>query len=237
MLFTKSISDQFWRSYRKKSIFVIFHFLKYLPKCCYMYIFLFVKQNQAEVWPRFWSICIWTEVTLAGEYDNFATCEFGLDSGHEVAPRVLFVAKYWHCVMMKLKFERKGCWLSQSTQLNFSKTGSVVPFAMFILFITKIIITKMKRPLDSIETQRGFMWSGAKGLWTVDKLWKLLRWHHNNHLQSIEHSRPYFFCAGYASTIINKCNVQIVQHSAKERLLASQSALWLSLVISAFPSP
>ena len=48
--------------------------------------------------------------------------------------------------------------------------GSVVPLAMFILFITKIIITKMKRPLDSIETQRGFMWSGAKGLGTVDKL-------------------------------------------------------------------
>ena len=31
MLFTKSISAQFWRSYRKKSIFFIFHFLKFLP--------------------------------------------------------------------------------------------------------------------------------------------------------------------------------------------------------------
>ena len=32
MLFTKSISDQFWRSYRKKMIFFfIFHFLKFLP--------------------------------------------------------------------------------------------------------------------------------------------------------------------------------------------------------------
>ena len=31
MLFTKSISDQFWRSYGKKSIFFIFHFLKFLP--------------------------------------------------------------------------------------------------------------------------------------------------------------------------------------------------------------
>ena len=31
MSFSKSISDQFWRSYCKKSIFVIFHFLKFLP--------------------------------------------------------------------------------------------------------------------------------------------------------------------------------------------------------------
>ena len=31
MLFTKSISNPFWRSYRKKSIFFIFHFLKFLP--------------------------------------------------------------------------------------------------------------------------------------------------------------------------------------------------------------
>ena len=33
MLFTKSICDQFWRSYCKKSIFVIFHYLKFLLKC------------------------------------------------------------------------------------------------------------------------------------------------------------------------------------------------------------
>ena len=31
MLFTKSICDKFWRSYCRKSIFVIFHFLKFLP--------------------------------------------------------------------------------------------------------------------------------------------------------------------------------------------------------------
>ena len=161
-----------------------------------------------------------------------------LCSNSKPVQKVIVFPKYsGGCVMMKLKFERKDYWLSQSTQLNFSKTGSVGLFAMFILFITKIIIAKMKRPLESIETQRGFMWSRAKGLGTVDKLWKLLRWHRNNHLQSIEYSRPYFFCAGYASTCINKCNVQIVQHSANERLLASQSALWLSLVISAFPSP
>ena len=33
MAFTKSIFEQFWRSYCKKTIFVVFHFLKFLPKC------------------------------------------------------------------------------------------------------------------------------------------------------------------------------------------------------------
>ena len=33
MPFTKSIFEQFWRSYCKKTIFVVFHFLKFLPKC------------------------------------------------------------------------------------------------------------------------------------------------------------------------------------------------------------
>ena len=33
MFFTKSISNQFWRNYRIKSFFFIFHFLKFLPKC------------------------------------------------------------------------------------------------------------------------------------------------------------------------------------------------------------
>ena len=32
MAFTKSIFEQFWRSYWKKTIFVVFHFLKFLPK-------------------------------------------------------------------------------------------------------------------------------------------------------------------------------------------------------------
>ena len=32
MAFTKSIFEQFWRSYCKKTIFVVFHFLKFLPK-------------------------------------------------------------------------------------------------------------------------------------------------------------------------------------------------------------
>ena len=31
MPFTKSIFEQFWRSYCKKTIFVVFHFLKFLP--------------------------------------------------------------------------------------------------------------------------------------------------------------------------------------------------------------
>ena len=33
MPFTKSIFEQFWRSYCKKTIFVVFHFLKFLPNC------------------------------------------------------------------------------------------------------------------------------------------------------------------------------------------------------------
>ena len=33
MPFTKSIFEQFWRSYCKKTIFVVFHFLKFLPLC------------------------------------------------------------------------------------------------------------------------------------------------------------------------------------------------------------
>ena len=33
MPFTKSIFEQFWRSYCKKTIFVVFHFLKFLPWC------------------------------------------------------------------------------------------------------------------------------------------------------------------------------------------------------------
>ena len=38
MPFTKSIFEQFWRSYYKKTIFVVFHFLKFLPYCnCYNY--------------------------------------------------------------------------------------------------------------------------------------------------------------------------------------------------------
>ena len=31
MPFTKSIFEQFWRSYCKKTIFIVFHFLKFLP--------------------------------------------------------------------------------------------------------------------------------------------------------------------------------------------------------------
>ena len=35
MPFTKSIFEQFWRSYCKKTIFVVFHFLKFLPFSMY----------------------------------------------------------------------------------------------------------------------------------------------------------------------------------------------------------
>ena len=36
MAFTKSIFEQFWRSYCKQTIFVVFHFLKFLPICIYI---------------------------------------------------------------------------------------------------------------------------------------------------------------------------------------------------------
>ena len=39
MAFTKSIFEQFWRSYCKKTIFVVFHFLKFLPICYWDYEF------------------------------------------------------------------------------------------------------------------------------------------------------------------------------------------------------
>ena len=41
MPFTKSIFEQFWRSYCKKTIFVVFHFLKFLP----IYISLWRSSN------------------------------------------------------------------------------------------------------------------------------------------------------------------------------------------------
>ena len=45
MPFTKSIFEQFWRSYCKKTIFVVFHFLKFLPK--------YIYHSLAEVAPSF----------------------------------------------------------------------------------------------------------------------------------------------------------------------------------------
>ena len=35
MPFTKSIFEQFWRSYCRKTIFIVFHFLKFLPICVF----------------------------------------------------------------------------------------------------------------------------------------------------------------------------------------------------------
>jgi len=43
MPFTKSIFEQFWRSYCKKTIFVVFHFLKFLPTC-------HTKANTTQYW-------------------------------------------------------------------------------------------------------------------------------------------------------------------------------------------
>ena len=46
MPFTKSIFEQFWRSYCKKTIFVVFHFLKFLPKCKILRCHPFKKREQ-----------------------------------------------------------------------------------------------------------------------------------------------------------------------------------------------
>ena len=45
MPFTKSIFEQFWRSYCKKTIFVVFHFLKFLP--------IYELRNDIRVVPLF----------------------------------------------------------------------------------------------------------------------------------------------------------------------------------------
>ena len=45
MPFTKSIFEQFWRSYCKKTIFVVFHFLKFLPTCHGSWILTCLKQD------------------------------------------------------------------------------------------------------------------------------------------------------------------------------------------------
>ena len=43
MPFTKSIFEQFWRSYCKKTIFVVFHFLKFLPTCRLFFFVVFLS--------------------------------------------------------------------------------------------------------------------------------------------------------------------------------------------------
>jgi len=67
MPFTKSIFEQFWRSYCKKTIFVVFHFLKFLPNYIRAYLFLRFTlcwqhfsdhlENQVFRWPGA-SLCI-----------------------------------------------------------------------------------------------------------------------------------------------------------------------------------
>ena len=53
MPFTKSIFEQFWRSYCKKTIFVVFHFLKFLPICLleqkYCRNFLYQKEKFSKL--------------------------------------------------------------------------------------------------------------------------------------------------------------------------------------------
>ena len=53
MAFTKSIFEQFWRSYCKKTIFVVFHFLKFLPLCqirvCHVYVMCGIQNAFSSV--------------------------------------------------------------------------------------------------------------------------------------------------------------------------------------------
>ena len=48
MPFTKSIFEQFWRSYCKKTIFVVFHFLKFLP--------IRPRSPLVGIWPNIWKV-------------------------------------------------------------------------------------------------------------------------------------------------------------------------------------
>ena len=52
MPFTKSIFEQFWRSYCKKTIFVVFHFLKFLPK--YKYGSVSEEFWVSSLYPQLW---------------------------------------------------------------------------------------------------------------------------------------------------------------------------------------
>ena len=45
MPFTKSVFEQFWRSYCKKTIFVVFHFLKFLPQGIFLHAMIRVVQK------------------------------------------------------------------------------------------------------------------------------------------------------------------------------------------------
>ena len=60
MPFTKSIFEQFWRSYCKKTIFVVFHFLKFLPSCnalsptgqSSLFVYKYLIDYSHQFWPH-----------------------------------------------------------------------------------------------------------------------------------------------------------------------------------------
>ena len=50
MPFTKSIFEQFWRSYCKKTIFVVFHFLKFLPNYDFCIVIITGILHPSPLW-------------------------------------------------------------------------------------------------------------------------------------------------------------------------------------------
>ena len=72
MPFTKSIFEQFWRSYCKKTIFVVFHFLKFLP----IYIILYYNSNQQPEFEQFLPIGWIAKVILSAGVWSCEEIEF-----------------------------------------------------------------------------------------------------------------------------------------------------------------
>ena len=70
MPFTKSIFEQFWRSYCKKTIFVVFHFLKFLPK----YNDSGTDPSKLKFWKAIVFVVEWL-VICCGIHDNFCQIE------------------------------------------------------------------------------------------------------------------------------------------------------------------
>ena len=59
MPFTKSIFEQFWRSYCKKTIFVVFHFLKFLPRC-YSIVNIYLTWHPKRFPSRIFFEAVWS---------------------------------------------------------------------------------------------------------------------------------------------------------------------------------
>ena len=95
MLFTKSISDQFWRSYRKKLIFFIFHVLQDLPNS---YSQLHVKCRPVDIdlrcnalpIPISFSVIMWPQ-NIPGENPDQGTLFWSFCPSACPSPPALFV--------------------------------------------------------------------------------------------------------------------------------------------------